>query len=658
VTPQSTSRRRFLTGVAGACAAGAVGPATAAVADGAEQHAPTAASTLESTVDDIVSESLEEHDVPGATVAVVADGEVAFAKGYGVADRESGAAVDPAQTRFRIGSVSKAVTFTALMRRVQRGDLEPTTPVADIVEDVALETTADAPITLADLATHRGGFEPVDGLWWDPGSDLPSLVEALNDQPRQARAPSTVASYSNYGAALAGQALAATRGEQFATAIEQELLAPAGMTASSFRQPPPSSVTEAHATGHAPNGQLFRDGVFPLLALRPAGSMSATARDMARFLQLHCNDGVVDGERVLKSETVDALHRQWATHHERLPGMAFGLSERRVGDHRVLEHNGSTLVFHSDMVLVPEQGLGLFVSFNGSGGASAREDVTEGFLDTALSSDDTSTQTSDSTEPSPDGDPTRAADLEGTYRSLRVARSSHTRLRDTLVQAPTVQVSVADDGALVTELGDDQSRWAEVEPLVFQRVDGSDRLAFGTDDDGAVEHLFLGALPTTAFRRVDTHERTALHAWLALLALLVMSSAVAGWPTTAAVRWLRSEATGVTDWRGWRDQPRVLARLTAFAASVAFLGFLVLAAIHFVVSGLAVFSNPPATFQVLFALQLLGAGGAVATALWTGRAWLDGLGTLPRRVHYSVVAHALLVWTIELWYWNLLVPPL
>jgi CubicO group peptidase (beta-lactamase class C family) len=668
------TRRQVLAGIGLGVAGATAAPATAESeppGDGPTATVTHTQQTVESVVDGLVETALDEHDVPGATVAVVADDTV-LTKGYGVADRERGTPVDPANTRFRIGSVSKPVVWTALARLLTRGALDPTEPVSTYLDGVTLDSPYDAPTT-AQLATHRSGFESSNlGLWIENADRLGSLSDTLQSaQPAAVRPPGEAASYSNYGAALAGGVLADVVGGSFDDAIDDLLLDPAGMAGSSFAQPPPESVAENHATGHAP-GLTFRDGRFPYVGLRPAGSLSATADDMARFLQLHLNDGVADGERVLASETVELLHRQWATAHEAMPGLTFGFVERYHDGTRTLWHNGSTISFHSDLVLVPEAGLGLFVSFNGSGGAQARGDVREGVLDALLSDAEASADTTGGGTdeagggdaggattgegPTPDGRPARADELAGTYRSLRVSETGHDRLPTTL-QASTVRVSVAEGGALVTESGGTTSRWVEREPLLFEHVESGRLLAFD-ERDGAVGYLAFGSSPTTAFGKIGVGDRLDTHLAVAVVGLLGMLSGVLGWPVAALVRRFRGSAP--IDYadrlRAWRDHPALLARVVAGGAGVAVVGFALLVVGHFAVQPLAVLSAPPVTFRVLFALPILGvlatavAGGLVALA------WRE-TGIAVGRVHETVVVASLaaLYWLLA--YWNLLVPP-
>lgn len=704
---RDVSRRGFLAGVgavcAGSAAAGRVGgsggiddagpggsdgPGGGAVAHAAASAVQSDERRLADTVADLVASSLEEHDLPGATVAVVADGEVALAEGFGVADRASGRAVD-AGTPFRIGSVSKAVTWTALMRRIQRGDLDPAADVTDYL-DVPIPDGKGTP-TVTDLATHRAGYEDGNSQLWIPdASGLESLPEHLRRATiSQVRPPGEAGSYSNYGAAVGGQVLAAARGEGFATAIENELLGPAGMESSSFRQPLPESLAGNHATGHAV-ATTYPAGEFPYVGLRPAGAMSTTAADMARFLQAHVDDGVVDGERVLASETVAALHRQWATHHEALDGMAFGLVEDSRADARVLRHNGATVSFVSDVVLVPERGLGLFVAYNSTAGGEALGDVVDGFLAAALGEEsdgtgggagsdgdgggdadggdgdggdgDDSVGGSDGETLTPDGRPTRADALPGNYRSLRLSKTGHDRVTTTL-QAPTVSVELAEDGALVTERGGETARWVETEPLVFEHVSENRRLAFRTEGvgegtDGDVAYLFLGGA-VSAYAPVEGVDRLSLHAALFAVTVLGMVSAVVGWPAAAVVRRYRAEGDPplLPSRERLRTGPSAQARWVAGGAVFAFGAFVVLAAVHLGFAQLAVLSTPPLTFTALFALPVLGALGALAAVGYAAHALVRGSWSVVGRVHYVLVAGSLAGFAWLLAYWNLLLPP-
>lgn len=620
------SRRGFLAGSA-AVAGGALASRAAAGSSLAAQE------SVESTVEKRVRQALEEHDIPGASVAVVRDGEVTLTAGYGVADRESGRAAE-ATTPFRVGSVSKAVLWTAVARQIARGDLDAETPIGEYLPDDL--PWWDDPVTLAHLATHTGGFEATNlGMWYPSPEAVGPLRDHLEaSSPAQVRPPGEIGSYSNHGAALAGQTLASAVGDPFPAAIDDALLGPAGMTTSSFQQPLPESMRDVHAVGHdAPTV----GGAFLGLGIAPAGALSTTATDMARFVQLHVDDGVVDGERVLAPETVEFLQRQWFTHDEALDGMAFGLVEDTGREARVLHHNGATQSFHSNLVLVPEAGFGLFVAFNSANAAAAREAVPRDILDELF-------PRVESDVPEPDGQPTRADELAGTYRSLQVPETKHDSFPGTAT-AGTIEVSVADDGALLLSRGGEQQRWVETAPLTFANAETGEWLAFG-EDDGEVRYLFLDGSPT-ALASVEWHEQILLHGVAFLVAVMGLLSGV-----TLPVH---DSGRSPREWlAALRSDPRLQATAVASAGATAFLAFLGVTLLYLIAAPLSFLSHPAPAYRVAFALPVVGtvaAAGSVLAALrgrgWGRRRWL----------HYTATAASLVVAAALLWHWNLTLPP-
>ncbi|SFG90109.1 CubicO group peptidase, beta-lactamase class C family [Halopelagius inordinatus] len=646
---RSPSRRRFLAGIGAASTAALAGSPTSASA--ARPPAPTKQpldSDIERLVDELVETSLAEHDVPGASIAVVSDGSRTVTKGYGVADRTTESPVDPEETPFRIGSVSKPVVATALMELVESDVIDPDADVARYL-DVPIDERENEAVTLSDLVTHRGGFESTNrGMWIPNEDDLRPLESYLrNDPQRRVRPPGRIGSYSNFGYALAGQVLAAHADEPFHRAIDDHLLQPAGMTTSSFRQPLPSSLAEAHATGYGPT-ERYRQGEFPLLGLRPAGSMSATASDMGRFLELHLNDGVLDGERVLGRGTIGAMHERWATHHDRLSGMAFGLIEKFRGDVRTLWHNGATLSFYSHLVLVPEYDFGLFVSFNAPAGSAAATDVVDGVLDELLPNPETASRT-------PDGPPHRADEIAGTYRSTQRSHTWHDRVTSAL-NAATIDVHFEDDGTLVTDRDTETERWVEIEPLVFERTDGNRRIAFGREE-GAIRYLFYGGSPT-AFARVEGLDRLSVHGMVVAATVLGTLSALVGWPASALYhRVLTGGESAPQSWQTAVTNDVVRAKLLAIGS----IGVLYVSSftivVHFLATPLVVLSDPPTTFRALFVGTSLGAVGTIATAGVAGYGWICEDWDLFTRTHYAVVTASLVGICWLLWYWNLLFPP-
>jgi CubicO group peptidase (beta-lactamase class C family) len=620
------TRRDF---VAGSCllAAGATAVTTG--------RADSQESTIESRVEQLVRESLEDHDIPGATVAVVRDGAVTLAEGYGVAKRGTDRAVE-ATTPFRAGSVAKPVVGTAIARLVARGDLDLETAVSTYIDEDL--RSWDEPVTLGQLLTHTAGFETTNlGMWYPTPADTDPLPAHLDESmPAQVRSPGERGSYSNHGVALAGQTLASAAGQPFPDAMDTLLLDPAGMDRSSFDQPLPEDIWNAHAVGH--DGTLT-DAPVAGIGMAPAGALSTTAEDMARFIRLHLSGGRLDGTQVLPEAAVDTTQQQQFTHHEQLAGMALGFVEQSHGDVRVLRHSGGTPEFLSELLIVPEHEFGLFLSFNSANASDPVEEIPETVLDALLPDPGPDL-------PEPAGEPTRAGELTGTYRILRTAETTHDAFLFTLLNATSVEVSV-DDGALVLDELD--GRWVEREPLLFQNTETGERLAF--ERDGGETFLYVGGTPS-AFKSIEWYERADLHGIVAVLALIGL--------LTGLFRWAPAREEGES-WRTWLastpDHPRRLARLAAFGGSLAVLAFFGTTAAYFISSPRAFLVEPSSLYGVAFLLPLFGAVAAVAAVAVAGLSWRERYWSLRRRVHFSLVAAALLGVTLFLWRWNLLFPP-
>lgn len=173
---------------------------------GAAVHGPMDPKELEAFMDGAVQAQLKAYGIPGAAVAVVRDGRVLLAKGYGFADLEQRRPVTAGQTIFRIASVSKPVLWTAVMQLVEQGKLDLDADVNTYLQGFQIPATFPEPITLRHLLTHTTGFE----AWEWPShareaSEVASLKQLLiRDMPARVAAPGIISSYSNYGAMLAG----------------------------------------------------------------------------------------------------------------------------------------------------------------------------------------------------------------------------------------------------------------------------------------------------------------------------------------------------------------------------------------------------------------------------------------------------------------------
>src|SRR6476661_268941 len=213
---------------------------------------------LAAFLDGVMVANLRDKHVAGATVSVVKDGALLFAKGYGYSDVAKRAPVDADRTLFRIGSTSKLFTWTAVMQLVEQGKLDLDADVNKYI-DFKIPATFPQPITLRHIMTHTPGFEE-DGrdLITDDTTKMIPLGRWLATHiPGRVRPPGTFASYSNYATALAGYVVQRASGIPWDDYIEQRVLTPLGMTQTTTRQPLPARFRTDMSEGYAWGGGTY-----------------------------------------------------------------------------------------------------------------------------------------------------------------------------------------------------------------------------------------------------------------------------------------------------------------------------------------------------------------------------------------------------------------
>jgi len=517
-----------------ACAGGA--------ASAPEPRTPQPASTaglttadVDAWLDDTIPDALAESRIAGATVSVVHDGQVVTARGFGQADVAAGTPVDPDRTLFRVGSVSKLFTATAVMQLVEDGRVDLDT---DVEQYTGLDLPVEHPVTLRHLLTHTPGFEErIAGLIGAPGTSADLRASLVTDPPAQPYEPGTTPAYSNYGNALAGYVVEAVSGQPFEEYVAEHVLAPAGMTSSTFAQPLPADLAPHVAQGYATSDDAPTP--FETVGQPPAGALSATATDMARFMLAHL--GQSPGADVLSAPT-RALMQRPALDADTLGALAAGprmglgwFDESRHG-HRVVGHGGDTNVFHSHLQLWPDDGTGLYLSFSSTGTDGAayllRDDLLDAFADRYFPADAPAA-------PSTVDDTTRAAHARALAGAYESTRGFHSTFLTALGPVQPVSVQVVDGERVLFTPGPGQlgpAVYEEVEPWVYRQVDGDRVLAVATDDDGRVE--LVGHDSAMSLVPVGAARAAAVPALVG--GVVVLALGLLAWPLGAAVRAVRA----------------------------------------------------------------------------------------------------------------------
>jgi CubicO group peptidase (beta-lactamase class C family) len=586
---------------------------------------------LEAFLDGVIEGRMDSFNVAGVTVSVVLGGEMIFAKGYGYGDVAARRKVDPAVTLFRPGSISKTFTWTAAMQLFERGELDLDADIRKYLTDIQLPDTYSEPITMSHIMAHAVGFEDlaIGHLFGDDPNAVHPLKEyLLNFQPAQVREPGTLSSYSNYASALAGHVIANISGMPYEEYLERNIFEPLGMTNSTFREPwknvdldpMPARLLENSSNGYLWKNGGFEPGVFEFIhQVGPAGAMSTTAVDMSRWMLMHLGEGTLDGVQILAPETARLMHQRHFTHDEEINGWAHGFAEGRIGDYRAISHNGGTMYFESQMIMVPELGFGLFASSNTSGGMRVVLDLPvlvakRYFVDDAES------------EPlKPPADfAERGKRFAGSYIGIRRPYTKVDKLPMLLMGS--LPVSVTDDGYLVFGSGDSARRLVEVAPLTFTSVDGEGTIKFVEDDRGKIVGMIPNG-PAYYDRPATSESMPAIVAVVVLTLLACLGVLIAAW---------YRRKTGIEQTTGERFANAVL-----IATAVVWILFLV--ELGFAFAGLAggqadaMFNFPPSALVWALTIALAGVVLTVLSVVLLVPVWRKRSWTVGRRIRHTLV---------------------
>ena len=208
------------------------------------------ATDVEAFLDGLVPLQLKQADIAGATISVVKDGKLLFAKGYGYADVANKKPVSAQETLFRPGSISKLFTWTAIMQLYEQGKLDLDRDINEYL-DYKIPDAFGKPITLKNVMTHTPGFEEQVKDLITQNSGAPNLGQYLKTHiPARIYPPGTVPAYSNYATAVAGYIVERVSGRPFDEYVAENIFKPLNMTHSTFTQPLPSNLAPLMSNGY------------------------------------------------------------------------------------------------------------------------------------------------------------------------------------------------------------------------------------------------------------------------------------------------------------------------------------------------------------------------------------------------------------------------
>ncbi|MFI5181106.1 MAG: serine hydrolase [Thermoanaerobaculia bacterium] len=335
---------------------------------------------------------LTKNSVPGATIVLTDARESLWLAGIGKADVSTGRQVTP-DTLFRIGSVSKTFVALAVLRLVEEGRLSLDDKVRDLVPEVRFENRWEAtdPVRVVHLLEHTAGWDDIHLKEYASSDPKPlTLAEGLGLGPESRTSrwrPGTRFSYCNSGPAVAAAIVEKKTGKRFEELVREWFFLPIGMpNADYFLSPHTENLLTRlyHPDGKKPYPYWH-------VGMRPAGSINASAREMGAYLRFFLNRGAVNGTRLPREASIRRMEEPgsgWGAKAGLITG--YGLHNYTVLDDGGFVwhgHNGGVDGGFSEMLYLPEQGIGYFFSINGGSGRTveAISKEVQAFLERGLS---------------------------------------------------------------------------------------------------------------------------------------------------------------------------------------------------------------------------------------------------------------------------------
>lgn len=486
---------------------------------------------IEDFFDSYISDQIEGGNLAGVTLSIVKGNNMTLAKGYGYRDIDTKSEVVANETLFRIGSISKLFTWTAIMQLYEQGKVDLHTDVNEYLTGFQIPDTFEESITLAHLMTHTAGFEETSALIFSKSDIFPELSEYLREiLPKRQFKPGTVSAYSNYGAALAGLIVEEISEMPFEQYIEENIFQKLNMTHSTFYQTLPPNLVNSVSKSYLYANSKFTEGNLTYQGIGPAGAMCSTATDMAKFMIAQMNNGSYQGNQILEPATLALMQNPHFQPHLDFPSIFYGFYELNFDDQFAFGHGGDIRYFHSQMSFFPDYDFGIFISYNTeSGGLSpflTLGEFVEKFMETR------------STEiPSPmSGYQNRVTKFTGEYRKTRMQYSTILKV-SYAGGATNLKFTSNEEGQLILSLSNGQAKFVEIEENVFAEITGTGlKLFFAEDGNGNIKYVYTNQAVVNAYERLNWYEHTTFQSLMISISGIILQLSLLYWLIEGIIR--------------------------------------------------------------------------------------------------------------------------
>ena len=334
-----------------------------------------AAAEVRSNLDDFdefMAKAMQEFKVPGAAVAIVKDGKIMLAKGYGYRDVARKLPVT-GKTEFPIASITKSFTVTALGTLADQGKLDWDKPVREYLPGFRMyDPVATEQFTARDMVTHRSGLPRHDLVWYTSSFPRDQIVEKLRylepNKPLRSKFQ-----YNNLMFLTAGYLGGRINGSTWEELVQSNVLAPLGMTNTKFSSED-ARKTPDYALPYRKNRktEIVGDIEFSRWGdVGPAGSINSCIDDLAQYLLMHVNKGTIDGKTVLGKNNAEQMQSpqmvvQGNPLFPELGDMSYGMGlfVETYRGHKYVNHGGNLDGFSAEFSFLPSDGIGVVVLTN------------------------------------------------------------------------------------------------------------------------------------------------------------------------------------------------------------------------------------------------------------------------------------------------------
>ncbi|MBA4389755.1 MAG: serine hydrolase [Syntrophus sp. (in: bacteria)] len=323
---------------------------------------------VKESISQLARKEMEKNKVTGLSVALVDDKGLIWAQGFGYADKENKIPATP-QTVYRVASISKLFTATAIMQLAEQGKINIDESLTTYLPEFSIKTRfpGEGRITPRNLMTHHSGLPAnlYKGIFSSKPEPFTKVIKEIKDE-YLAYPPESVYSYSNLGVTLLGGVIERVSGKSYASYMDESILGPIGMDNSSFSTKTGMVVAKGYKDGDVTNELSIRD--------LPATGLLSSAVDLGRFMQMVLTGGISGEHQIIKRETLAEMLRPQNIKVPLDMGIYIGLGWALDGMGNteiknagpVAHHGGSLPSFNSQLLVLPEQKLGVVVLTNSS----------------------------------------------------------------------------------------------------------------------------------------------------------------------------------------------------------------------------------------------------------------------------------------------------